>query len=74
MVHADPEFKALKDMLPMIETSGADNQIPDIERMMWTTKDRARSAHSILPCSRTQTSWSFSHGKKRSVLAQLSAF
>lgn len=51
-IHANPEFKALKDQLPMVETSGADDHILDIERMIRTTKDRVRSAYNTLPYSR----------------------
>jgi len=48
-IHADPEFEQLREDTPIIETCGADDHIPDIERMMRTIKDRSRSAHRLLP-------------------------
>ena len=46
---ADQEFEALQEYFPFINTCGADEHVPDVERMIRTIKDRARSAHSLLP-------------------------
>jgi len=45
----DQEFEPLREFFPFINTCGADEHVPDVERMIRTIKDRARSAHSLLP-------------------------
>ena len=45
----DQEFEALREFFPYLNTCGADEHVPDVERMIRTVKDRARSAHSLLP-------------------------
>ena len=45
----DQEFEPLREFFPYLNTCGADEHVPDVERMIRTVKDRARSAHSLLP-------------------------
>ena len=45
----DQEFEALREFFPFINTCGADEHVPDVERTIRTIKDRARSAHALLP-------------------------
>ena len=48
-LHADHEFEPLRPYFPMLTTTGADDHVPDIERMIRTLKGRARSAYRLLP-------------------------
>ena len=46
---ADSEFELMRPSFPFLETAGADDHIPTIERYIRTIKDRTRSAwHSML--------------------------
>jgi hypothetical protein len=44
---ADPEFEALRPWFPCLDTCGANDHIPDIERFIRTVKDRSRSAYRM---------------------------
>jgi hypothetical protein len=45
----DPEFEPLRAWFPCLNTCGADDHIPDIERFIRTVKDRTRSTYRMLP-------------------------
>ena len=46
---ADPEFEVLRPWFPCLDTCGANDHIPDIERFICTVKDRSRSTYRMLP-------------------------
>ena len=46
---ADSEFEPIRPSFPFLETAGADDHIPTIERYIRTIKDRARSAWHSMP-------------------------
>jgi hypothetical protein len=46
---ADPEFEALHPWFPCLDTCGANDHIPNIERFIRTVKDRSRSTYWMLP-------------------------
>ena len=48
-IFADPEFEPLRPTFPALDTCGADDHIPDIERHIRTVKDRTRSTCRMLP-------------------------
>ena len=48
-IMADPEFEPLRAVFPQLNTCGADEHIPEIERFIRTVKDRVRSVYHSLP-------------------------
>ena len=46
---ADSEFESMRPSFPFLETAGADDHIPTIERYIRTIKDRTRSAWHSMP-------------------------
>jgi hypothetical protein len=44
---ADPEFEVLCPRFPCLDTCGANDHIPDIERFIRTVKDRSRSTYRM---------------------------
>ena len=46
---ADPEFEPLWAVFPSLNTCGADEHVPEIERFIRTVKDRVRSVYHSLP-------------------------
>lgn len=46
---ADSEFEPLRPSFPYLETTGADDHVPDIERYIRTVKERARSTWHSMP-------------------------
>ena len=48
-LHADSEFEPIRSDFPFLNTSDADDHQPDIERAIWTVKDRVRSTYRMLP-------------------------
>ncbi|KAL7566005.1 hypothetical protein ACA910_011025 [Epithemia clementina (nom. ined.)] len=48
-IYGDPEFEALRPLFPTLDTCGATDHVPDIERYIRTVQDRARSAYRMLP-------------------------
>ena len=49
VILADPEFEPLCPWFPMLNCCGADEHIPNVERYIWTLKDRTRSTYQSLP-------------------------
>lgn len=45
----DPEFECLRPTFPHLNTCGADEHVPEIERMIRTIKERVRSVYVTLP-------------------------
>ena len=48
-IMADPEFEPLRAVFPQLNTCGADEHVPEIERFIRTVKDRVRSVYHSLP-------------------------
>ena len=48
-IMADPEFEPLRTTFPQLNTCGADEHVPEIERFIRTVKDRVRSVYHSLP-------------------------
>ena len=48
-IMADPEFEPLQAVFPSLNTCGADEHVPEIERFIRTVKDRVRSVYHSLP-------------------------
>ena len=48
-IMADPEFEPLRTAFPQLNTCGADEHVPEIERFIRTVKDRVRSVYHSLP-------------------------
>eukprot|EP00957_Ditylum_brightwellii_P126491 9641993-Ditylum_brightwellii.AAC.1 len=46
---ADTEFEALRPHFPMINTSAADEHVPNVERCIRMVKERTRARYSLLP-------------------------
>ena len=46
---ADPEFEPLRVAFPQLNTCGADEHVPEIERFIRTVKDHVRSVYHSLP-------------------------
>ena len=47
-IMADPEFEPLRAAFPQLNTCGADEHVPEIERFIRTVKDRVRSVYYSL--------------------------
>ena len=48
-IMADPEFEPLRTAFPQLNTCGADEHVPEIERFIRTVKDCVRSVYHSLP-------------------------
>jgi len=48
-VLCDPEFECLRPTFPYLNTCGADEHVPEVERMIRTIKERVRSVYATLP-------------------------
>ena len=48
-IFADIEFEDLRKYIPILDTTGANDHVPDAERYIRTIKDRVRSTYRMLP-------------------------
>ena len=49
---ADNEFEAIHPQFPMLNCAAANEHVPEVERFIWTIKDRVRSTYRMLPYKR----------------------
>ena len=48
VILGDPEFEPIRATFPQLNCCAVDEHVPDIERYIWTVKDRVRSTYRML--------------------------